>query len=637
MAGENRDSRSSFLHTASIGPSSLQPGILFAEPPVALPNLDELRATDVLIRAYYISHPKAPLPANPPLIGLVQTAGATPLNADTAERPLHTSPHSSASPATVVTEAKIVGEVIGAALARDVVEAAAKLYTARRSDDLAETYTACATWDDARDVVAGAFLPQDLRGSGLSSEAATENSELPRRDTQQKKQQLEASVQTPPTPVFMRSALSLAGVATRTPTCTLTPQSSLYPPRFGTSLPVRRASHVPTGPIPPAGIPMDAFSRYVTVMEDASVPSAAAVRSCLQLRTPQPRPRATKRKAKAAKAATPTAASPALSPSPPLTSNPPGKRGVRGSSGRSQQESPEPEQTPIHGKVAFRSPAQPPPEDPLTRALRQGLLVSVGDGTQGAAKAERSPGRPSAVGMGLTSSSFLSMLGGNDGAKKAAGKQFPRGGGGVIAVEQDRLLSTDRGGKSVPRARQRKDGVQCRVLPSDESETSSPPQGDEMPLVDESSANNAALEEDKANKRGSRRLPQSNAAKNAAGAKAAKDLAAEREAWTTSFFTATDTAGETSLQEQVQVIPSPGVTVVGGAPLPIAAQTARRGHKSSSAGASTALYGGEFTVPADRLALSAFDEKRAAVRKPNVPGYAASSGRARPAQVFKTM
>ncbi|KPA84497.1 hypothetical protein ABB37_01047 [Leptomonas pyrrhocoris] len=640
MSGDSRTSRASLQRPTSATPVLLQSCSLFADPPVALPNLDELRAADVLVHAYYGTLAKTSLPPSPPFTSLSVQSGASPLDAGGAKHGPDPLPPPSAYPASVVAEATTVGEVIGASLAREVVEAAANLYTSRRLDDLVETYTACATWDDARDVVASAFLPQDVRGNGLSSEPARANAEVPVQDAPQREQLLGASAQSLPTPVFMRSALSLAGVTTRTLTSILTPQSSLYPPPLGTTLPVRCATHDTTGPTPPPSVPMDAFSRYVLLVEEVPPPTAAADRPRSPLRGSPPRPRATRSKAKSAERSTPAAAAAALSPSPPVTVNAPGKRSTRRSQRRSLQPlqaSSLPEPASSRGKISFSPTAQTPPEDPLTRALRQGLFSATVDGAPGAVKAERPPARPAVTGVGLSSSSFPSIMGGNDTLKKVAGKQALRA-AGVIAVEQDRLWTTDRGGKSQPRGGQHKDAVRCHVVPNEEDDASKLAQEDEVAVVNEGSAHAAEAERDQRGKGGSRRAPLSNTAKSAAAAaKTKKALTAEREAWTASFFSATDAAGEAPLQDQVQVMPSPGVKVVGGAFSPTAAQTTRRGHKGAAAGANTMMDGGDFTVPADRMALSAFDEKRVAVRKPNGPGRITSPRKPRQVQAFKTM
>lgn len=650
MSGDNRASCSSMQRTASVSRTGLQSGSSFAEPPVALPNLDELRAADVLVRAYNDTLVKTPLPSKPPSCSFLLGPRSP---AKDVEAPGHASRSaaplvSTASRVVAAAEAKTVGEVVAAAVARDVVEAAARLYTTRRLDDLVETYVACATWDDAYDVVTSAFLTQDMQGDGLQREGAAQKSEAP-SSTKDSSQDRQGNTPAPlPTPVFMRSALSLAGVATRTPTCTLTPQSSLTPPPFGTSMAVRRTSRDTAGPTPPASVPMDAFSRYVTVVEEAPTPVAAECPSSLLRAPPAPRQHSTKRKAKNTAQSTATAAAAAgvaakLSASPPVAASASVKRGARGPQKRLQRPSQtpsQPETAPGRGKTILSPTAQPPPppEDPLTRALRQGILATTGDDAASAAKAERPPARP-AAGAGLSSLSFPSVVGGNDGAKKAACRQSPRG-GGVIVVEQDRLVNIERGGRVAVRGGPRSDGVRCRVAPSEDGEAARLTEGDAATAT--AAISGTEVETANTNKfvgRGTQNgaTESATAAATPAAAKAKKAAVAEREAWTASFFTATDAAGEASLLDQVQVRPSPGVTVIGGAPSQTATQTARRGHKGAAAGASAVAYGGDFAVPADRLALSTFEEKRVAARKLNTPGPMTSPGKPRPvAQAFKT-
>jgi hypothetical protein len=664
MNSDARASRSSMQRTASVSRNALQSGSSFADPPVALQNLDELRASDVLVRAYYNTLAVAAPPLNPPLSSLTLSPRAAAVPAEAAMHPPHAvHPSSSigagASPATSAAEARAVGEVICASLARDVVEAAASLYTSRRLNDLVETYTACATWDDARDAVAGAFLPQDLHGNELhtgGAATALAGATFASRATATNQQQRSSA----PIPVFMRSALSLAGVATRTPTCTLTPQSSLSPPPLGTPALTRRDASATAGPTPPASVPMDVFSRYVTVVEEeAPTPTAAAECPSSPLRAPAgPRTRAAKGKTKNAELgaasstaeATAATAGATLAPSPPMAPNAAGKRGTRVSQKRSLQPSQASFQQEVslgRGKTISSPAARPPSDDPLTRALRQGLPNASGDGTAGVGKGERLPARP-AGGVGLSSTSFPSVAGGGGGeaAKKAAAKQKSPSGGVVVAVERDQLWNVDRSGKTIVRGGgQRKDGVRCHVVPSEEATIVVPSQGGDASgaagsaVGNEANAKDAGVTKTDAGASGGHRRPPPNKARSAATLKTKKGAMAEREAWTASFFSATDAAGETSLQDQVQVTPSPGVTVVvGGTPSATAAQGTRRGLNGAAAGAnSTVVHGGDFAVPADRLALSAFEEKRVAVRKSNGPGRLTSPATVRPAQVFRTV
>lgn len=641
MSGDNRAARASVQRTASVSRNNLQSGILFAEPPVALPNLDELRAADVLVRAYYDTLAKTPAPSSSATVGLpmdLLPAAAAAAPTESAE---------AAAPSVAVAERRAAAESIGAALARAVVESAAQLYTSRRLDDLVETYTACAAWDDARDVVAGSFLPQDLCGSGLHGGAAgAQVAGLPALSG--------GAPQATAAPLFLRSALSLAGVVTRTPTCTLTPQSSLTPPPLGsTSRSARgtrsRTPHNTWGPEPPACVPMDAYARYVTVVEEAPVPAAAAERPSSPQRAAAARPRVAKGKAKAADAtsgaaAAAAAATTALSPSPPIVATPAGKRDGRGTSKTSLQLPRTPSQpleaSHARGKTIFGATAQPSTEDPLTRALRLSGASAVVDGAAGAARADRNAPRPAGAPLPAV------VAGGADAERKAGPKPSPRvagggaaGGGGsavVLAVEHDRLVTTERGAKALQRGGQRKDGVRCRVLAGEGSGGATPsPRGEEVADAERSTASPAEMNGEPVVQRGGKRSPQS-AATKAAGAKGRKAAPAEREAWTASFFNATDAAGEASLQDQVQVSPSPGVTVVGGALPPSNAQSARRGHKAAAA-ASAVLHGGDFAVPADRLALSAFEEKRVAGRKANGGANATSPAKARSTPAFKSM
>ncbi|KAK7199619.1 hypothetical protein NESM_000007000 [Novymonas esmeraldas] len=592
MSSDARKSRASVSRGGGASHAAPAPAPFFSEPPVPLPPLDALRSTDVLVRAYYASLvPQVAAPA----------AAATAAGSEAARSYL-----APAAAAAAAAEVGTAGEVLCAAVAREVVEAAADLFASRSLDRLVGAYTACAAWDDMRDVVATSFLPQD-HGEGASSPPRTA-----------------CAAGAPPTPLFLRSALSLAGVATRTPSCTLTPQSCISPPPLsacrhgGDSGPSRLSC-----PTPPACVPMDAYCRYVLAVEGVPVTAHTLDTTPSALRGANVRRRVTRLAPRSSdKSAAESAVAPSLSPSPPPSGLPKGaKRGKRMGDKHVAASSADASLTPagVRGGLESTTGAPAPAFDALTTAMRQAPPSLLGETSQSALHADRSV--PRLPGPG---GDPAAQTGVGEAEKRHVGRAPPRAGGVVLAVEQDRLWYAERARAAAPRGDRRKDAVSCRVAPPPDevgaaaaaaaAATTAAAPGTEAGAAAEAAAKAAVTTEESPQQRG-RRVTQRGMA-GAAAANAKKELTRAREVWTSSFYTTADAAEEIPLQEQVQVCPSAGVTVVATTTAAAALPSARRSNKAA-AGATVVASGGEFIVPADRMALAAFDDKRAAARKGN--------------------
>ncbi|KAG5495307.1 hypothetical protein GH5_02962 [Leishmania sp. Ghana 2012 LV757] len=551
----------------------------FSESPVPPPSLDALRKTDVLVRAYYASLARTPPMAPPP--------------ADTAAE------KACVLPAAIVIaagELQTTGEVFCAALAREVVEAAANLYASRYLDRLVGAYTACAAWDDMRDVVATSFLQQDY-GDGVAM-------------AQPQGSLLVANAATP-APLFLRSALSLAGVSTRTPSCALTPQSCITPP------PLDVHHHTPitlthlSCPRPPVSVPVDAYCRYVMALEEVPVPTGALDLVQSSHRSGIARSRGTKMGTRRSeKGAAEKAVEPSLLavPTPPISL----KRFRRGNRMGKQcfTETSADAASSVAGAETRRGQAsapgmQEPSFDALTTAMRQAPSSFFGDTAEGLPHAERSVVRV------MDTGNIATQFCGSETERRQAAKASPRSCGVMLLVEEDQLLSAERARVALPRSYSRKNGVLCRVA-SPRGGTDAATEEMESAVHARASSKDPA-EEPPQHDRGTKRQASTVAAAHA------KEVDRAREAWLSSFYTTADTSTVTPLQDQVQVYPSAGVTVMAASDSAPASSPPRRSNKAAVDN-SIIVSGGDFVVPADRMALSPFDDKRAPLRKGNGGG-----------------
>ncbi|KAG5470824.1 hypothetical protein CUR178_02128 [Leishmania enriettii] len=561
------------------GPTSLSAPAstpFFSESPVPLPSLDALRKTDVVVRAYYAS-----LARNPPI---------APPSADTAAE------KACVLPAAIVTaagELQTTGEVFCAALAREVVEAAANLFASRSLDRLVGAYAACAAWDDMRDVVATSFLQQDYgdfvamaqpKGSLLVANAAT------------------------PAPLFLRSALSLAGVPTRTPLCALTPQSCITPP------PLAVHHHTPiklthlSCPRPPASVPVDAYCRYVMALEEVPVPPGVLDVVQSSRRSGIARSRGTKTGTRRfEKGAAEKAVEPSLLtvPTPPISL----KRFKRGNrmgkqcfTETSADAASSAAGAGTRSGQASAAGVQELSFDALTTAMRQAPSSFFGDTAEGLPHAERSVVRV------MDTGNITAQFGGSETERRQAAKASPRSCGVMLLVEEDQLLSAERARVAPRLSSSRKNGVVCRVAsPRGVSDAAT----EEM----ESAVHARASSKDAAEEPPQRDRGTKGQALTVAVAHA-KEAARAREAWLSSFYTTADTSAMTPLQDQVQVYPSAGVTVIAASDSAPASSPPLRSNKAA-VDHSIIVSGGDFVVPADRMTLSSFDDKRAPLRKGN--------------------
>ncbi|GET91344.1 hypothetical protein, unknown function [Leishmania tarentolae] len=589
MNADGRKSRVSVSRGGATLHSTPASAPFFSESPVPLPSLDTLRTTDILVRAYYVS--------------LAPSSSMTPPAADTSAVKECVRP---AEIAIAAGAQKTDGEVFCAALAREVVEAAANLFASRSLDRLVGAYAACAAWDDMRDVVATSFLLQDHGDSVIRTHRSGSlvfANGLPPSSS-------EATTATAAalTPLFLRSALSLAGVSTRTPSCTLTPQSLINPPPLST---YHRSATQPTHlscPVPPASVPMDAYCRYVMAVEEAPAPPIApdAVPSShhstlLRLRSTR---RGTRHLDKsAAESAAPLSLSPSLPPPRQFKRLKRGKRLVEKHLPRASLEEALSESGGgARSRLVSTTSMQAPLSDALTTAMRQAPLPLLGDNAESLSHAERAGVR--VVGIGDTTA----QPGGSETERKHMVKASLRNGGAMLAVEQDRLWTMERGRVVPTRRDRRKDGVVCRVEPPPSSDTDAAIQ-DKEPVAPAEAATKDDAGETLQQRRGTWRRA------SAAAMLEAKEATLALEAWTSSFYSTADVPEEIPLQDQVQVYPSAGVTVM--ETNNSGTTSSLRRSKKADASHTVVACGGPFAVPADRMALSSFDDKRPATRKSN--------------------
>ncbi|KAG5496074.1 hypothetical protein JKF63_02372 [Porcisia hertigi] len=598
MSVDGRRSRASMSRSGA-APQSTRVAIpFFSELPVPLPNLDALRITDVFARAYYASL-HTTLPTAPPA-GETASSGvdAVPLKAYVP----------SAEIASAADEHRTTGEVFCAAVARELVESAANLFASRSLDRLVDAYTACAAWDDMRDVVATSFSPQDYgditvehRPHSLSVSVAAPcptNSDG-----------TVATTTTAPTPYFLRSALSLAGVFTRKPSCALAPQTSIIsrPLSAGHNVAIEVA-HLEC-PVPPVPVPVDAYCRYVMKVEDALVsPSALSAAQSLHRRG-LGRPSGTTRTTKSGdKSASKSSAAPPLLPSPPpqslLRSGQRGRRVKNKAIGDASHDA-----ALLASRAESRgghSPVAGSPEplsDALTTAMQQESPLSFGDFSESVPHPDRSVARVTVTG------DVVAQTGGNEPERKHIAKGLSRNSGVVLAVEEDRLWSTGRPRIGLPWTASRKNVVICSVTPPISDADAAVNEEEITPVVEA-----AAKETTEAPRRRNRGADWKKS--SAPDAQSKKEAARAREAWASSFYTTADASEEIPLQNQVQVNPSAGVVVVETNASASPSSTWRSANKAAASSAVVAS-GGEFIVPTDRMALSSFSDKRATAHRNN--------------------
>ncbi|CAJ1991547.1 hypothetical protein conserved [Leishmania donovani] len=590
MSVDGRRSRASVSRGGAASNSTPASAPFFSEPPVPLPSLDALRTTDVLVRAYYVSLAPTSLRA-PPAADAPSVKACEP-------------------PAEIVTaagELKTEGEVFCAALAREVGEAAANLFASRSLDRLVGAYTACAAWDDMRDVVATSFLLQDY-GEGVTM---THRPSFLLAATTAPPKNSDATIATAaaPTPLFLRSALSLAGVSTRTPLCALTPQSLITPPPLSA---YHHSASKPTHllcPVPPASVPMDAYCRYVIAVEEVPVPPSAPDAASPSHRSGLLRPRSTKHGTghsdkSAAALSTALPLSPSLPPFRPFKRFKRAKRMADKRLPRVSLDAALPAGgAGAHERCVSAAGVQVPSSDALTTAMQQAPPSLLGDNAESLPHAERSGVRV----MGIGDST--AQLGGSEVARKHVVKASLRSAGVVLAVEQDRLWSTERACVAPTCRDRRKYGVVCRVEPPPGGGADAAMQDNESVTPAEAAAKDGA-EQPRRQGRGTTQRA------SAAAAAEAKEAALAREAWISSFYTTAAASEVIPLQDQVQVHPSAGVTVMAANGSASTSPPLRCSNKAA-AGNTVVASGGPFAVPADRMALSSFDDKRPAARKGN--------------------
>ncbi|KAG5470409.1 hypothetical protein LSCM1_01653 [Leishmania martiniquensis] len=585
MSVDGRKSRASMLRSGATPLSTPAAAPFFSESPVPLPSLDALRKTDVLVRAFYASRAPTPPPALPP--------------ADSSWEKVCVLP---SAVVTAVGERETAGEVFCATLAREVVEAAANLFSSRSLDRLVGAYAACAAWDDMRDVVAASFSQQDYgEGVAMSHQQgplSVATSGLPPHSDDT----------AAPVPLFLRSALSLAGVSTRTPSCALTPQSSITPP------PLCAHHRVPSKPaqllcpLPPASVPVDAYCRYIMALEAVAAPPTALGLApsshssrLVRLRGTKAGTQYSEKRAAAEKTVKPPLAS---SPQPPVSikrskgGNRMGTLHVTETSDDAALTAPD---SGARGGPASGAGVQEPSPDALTTAMRLAPPVLFGDSAENLPHAERSVVRV------LDTGSSTAQPGNSETEKRHAVKVSPRG-GGVMLVVEDRLLSVERTHAALLRSDSRKDGVVCRVA-SPLGDTDAATEEEESAVQAGASSKDATEEPSQRDRRTKRHA-------SAVAAAQAKEATRAREEWLSSFYATADTAAVAPLLDQVQVYPSAGVTVMA-ANDSAAAPSPRRSANKTAVGNTVLTSGGEFQVPADRMALCSFDDRGAPLRKGN--------------------
>ncbi|CAG9579944.1 hypothetical protein LMJF_32_0160 [Leishmania major strain Friedlin] len=354
---------------------------------------------------------------------------------------------------------------------------------------------------------------------------------------------------------------------------------------------------------------MDAYCRYVMAVEEVPVPPSAPDAASSSHRSGLLRSRSTKhgtghsdKSGGALSAALPP--SPSLPPSRPFKRFKQGKRMADKRLPRASLDAALPAGgAGAHERLVSAASVQVPSSDALTTAMRQAPPSLFGDNAESLPHAERSGVRV----MGIGDS--IAQLGGSEMERKHVVKASLRSGGVVLAVEQDRLWSTERA-RVLPMFRdRRKDGVVCRVEPPPGSGADAAMQDNESVAPAEAAAKDGA-EQPPRQGRGTRQRA------SAAAAAEAKEAMLAREAWISSFYTTADASEEIPLQDQVQVNPSAGVTVMAANGSASASPALRRSNKAA-AGNTVVASGGPFVVPADRVALSSFDDKRPAARKGN--------------------
>ncbi|CBZ29399.1 hypothetical protein, unknown function [Leishmania mexicana MHOM/GT/2001/U1103] len=354
---------------------------------------------------------------------------------------------------------------------------------------------------------------------------------------------------------------------------------------------------------------MDAYCRYVMAVEEVPVPSSAPDVPPSFHRNGLLRPRNTKHDTRhtdksTAESAAALSLSPSLPPSRPFKRF---KRGMRMADKRLPRASLDAALPAggagAHEKLVSAAGVQAPSSDALTTAMRQAPLSLFGDNAESLPHAERSGVR--VVGIGDSTAQF----GGSEVERRHVVKASLRSGGVVLAVEQDRLWSTERA-RVIPTCRdRRKDGVVCRVEPPSSGSADAEMQDNESAAPAETVAKDSAKQPPRQG-RGTRQQA------SAAATAEVKEATLAREAWISSLYTTVDASEEIPLQDQVKVNPSAGVTVMATNDSASASPPLRRSNKAAASNTVVAS-GGPFAVPADRMALSSFDDKRPTARKGN--------------------
>ncbi|XQJ29546.1 hypothetical protein NXY56_005605 [Leishmania guyanensis] len=346
---------------------------------------------------------------------------------------------------------------------------------------------------------------------------------------------------------------------------------------------------------------MDAYCRYVMAVEEGPVPPRALDTVPPSHCSGVARVRGTKKSAlHSDKRTAALSAAPSLSPSPPAPAS--FKRfkcakrmGVKCLTGASLDSA-----LPAGGEIAPASSVQEHFSDALTTAMRQALPSLFADNVECLPHVERCVVRV------IDTNDSNAQLGGGKTERKRVFKASPRNGGAVLVVEQDELLNMERARVVLPRSDRCRDGVVCRVTPS-------------------SCGADAAMEEDAAlakfptkdsDEEPPRRVRGTKRQTSGKIAAQAKEMNLAREAWTSSFYTTVNASEEIPLQDQVEVYPSAGVTVMEVNASASASPLLRRSNKAGG-GNTVVASGGEFVVPADRMALCSFADKRPAARKGN--------------------
>lgn len=597
---------------ASLSQQTMQGGKAFfaAEPPLPLADINALRAADPLIAAFYrlgmsrlstdttetrgesgeaqgFPLLKVPTPDATSSRRPSGSASGDPARTGAAERRRQMTQGRSEHVVVDAAQERSCIELFCSTFVRELLDVSAERYASRCLDRMAEAYTVYSIWDDVRDTVAHSFLPQDNE-MPLATLPAKRSVFTDLNAIMGCWQPSFTSDGVPPCPLFAMTAMARAEAPVRRPTVVEAPSAVSHSP-VASPRAVSASAALYRRPVVPAGIPIDAYSRYVIESElrRRMMSQPAPNRSPSSQRDEKRMTRTSLRESVASKQLG----------SKPVTSGPPAPSSAssfhRGMSLQQRKSTLLGSRKPSRSKGNTNSTAFQ--QDAATTSANDALTTAMGQAPLSYGGVTPSRGREMSNVHWPSVDGDLPSWRRGYGTGGAGGTAAPsKDSGTVIIVEKDQLTPMPRIPTLPLHGSGRKPNVVYHLTPgSDDRRGSVLQRSAEVRTVASSSEE-----------------PVVSTPAAASTAKMAEPSVAEPR-----FFIPTDCSNENSLQEQIDVVPAPGVTVLTADPTRSggASQRLRKNAQKKGADETILSYGGEFNIPADKVELSTMNEVRNSV------------------------